>query len=115
MHKIHTITSVSAKKVSLLRGEVEHYRIRRRTKRLPRCAAELSGLPLEYNADPSTAIIRCTSADHADSKTISKWARALSLRIYRGLQALCLRQSGFKCSKEARRFASSHDAMVESQ
>jgi hypothetical protein len=38
-----------------------------------------------------------------------------SLRIYRDLQALCLRQSGFKCSKEARRFASSHDAMVESQ
>ena len=38
-----------------------------------------------------------------------------SLRIYRGLQAPCLRQSGFKCSKEARRFASSHDAMVESQ
>jgi hypothetical protein len=32
-----------------------------------------------------------------------------------GLQALCLRQSGFKYSKEARRFASSHDAMVESQ
>ncbi len=29
------------------------------------------------NADPFTAIIRCTSDDSADSKMISKWARAL--------------------------------------
>jgi hypothetical protein len=56
---------------------VEHYRVRRRTKRLLRRAAKFSGLPLENNADPFTVVIRCTCADRADSKTISKWARAL--------------------------------------
>jgi hypothetical protein len=35
---------------------VEHYRVRRRTKRLLRRAAEFSGLPLENNADPFTFI-----------------------------------------------------------
>jgi hypothetical protein len=56
---------------------VEHYRVRRRTKRLLRRAAKFSGLPVENNADPFTVVIRCTCADRADSKTISKWARAL--------------------------------------
>jgi hypothetical protein len=56
---------------------VEHYKMRRRTKRLLRRAAKFSGLPLENNADPFTVVIRCTSDDNADSKTISKWARAL--------------------------------------
>ena len=43
-----------------------------------RCAAKkISGLPLENSADPFTVVIRCTCADRADSKTISKWARAL--------------------------------------
>ena len=56
---------------------VEHYRVRRRTKRLLRRAAKFSGLPLENNADPFTAVIRCTSGNGVDSKTISKWARAL--------------------------------------
>jgi hypothetical protein len=56
---------------------VEHYKVRRRTKRLLRRAAKFSGLPLENNADPFTVVIRCTSADDVDSKTISKWARAL--------------------------------------
>jgi hypothetical protein len=56
---------------------VEHYRVRRRTKRLLRHAFKLAGLSFERNADPFTAVIRCTSDDNADSKTISKWARAL--------------------------------------
>ena len=56
---------------------VKHYRVRRRTKRLLRCAAKFSGLPLENNADPFTVVIRYTSDDNVDSKTISKWARAL--------------------------------------
>jgi hypothetical protein len=42
----------------LLRGDVEHYRIRRRTKRLLRRAAKFFGLPLENSADPFTAVIR---------------------------------------------------------
>jgi len=56
---------------------VEHYRVRRRTKRLLWHAFEFSGLPLENNADPFTAVIRCTCNDNVDSKTVSKWARAL--------------------------------------
>jgi hypothetical protein len=56
---------------------VEHYRVRLRTKRLLWRAAKFSGLPVESNADPFAFVIRCTSADDVDSKTISKWARAL--------------------------------------
>ena len=55
---------------------VEHYRVRRRTKTLLRHASKFSGLQLVNNADPFTAVIRCTSED-IDSKTVSKWARAL--------------------------------------
>jgi hypothetical protein len=56
---------------------VMHYRVRRRTKKLLRHAFECAHLPFDKNADPFTAVIRCTSADGLDSKTISKWARAL--------------------------------------
>ena len=56
---------------------VDHYRTRRRTKRLLQCAAEFADLPLDKNADPYTAIIRCTCGGAADDKTISKWVRAL--------------------------------------
>ena len=55
---------------------VEHYRVRRRTKRLLRHAFKFAGLSFDKNADPFTAVIRCTSED-IDSKTVSKWARAL--------------------------------------
>jgi hypothetical protein len=58
-------------------GIVEHYRVRRRTKRLLRHAFEFANLPFDKNADPFTAVIRCTSDDSVDSKTISKWSRAL--------------------------------------
>jgi hypothetical protein len=50
---------------------------RRRTKRLLRRAFEFAGLPLDKNADPFAAVIRCTSERNFDNKTISKWARAL--------------------------------------
>jgi hypothetical protein len=56
---------------------VEHYRVRRRTNRLLRHAFEFANLPFDKNADAFTAVIRCTCGDAADSKTISKWARAL--------------------------------------
>jgi hypothetical protein len=62
---------------------VEHYRVRRRTKRLLRRAAKFSGLPLENYTDPFTAVIRCTSGNGVDSKTISKWARALRYVAHR--------------------------------
>jgi hypothetical protein len=51
--------------------------MRRWTKRLVRHAFEFGDLPSDKPADPFTAVIRCTCADLADSKAISKWARAL--------------------------------------
>jgi hypothetical protein len=33
--------------------------------------------PLDKNADPFSAVIRCTSRGDIDSKTTSKWSRAL--------------------------------------
>ena len=56
---------------------VKHYKVRRRTKRLLRHAFKFANLPFDRSADPSTVVIRCTCADRADSKAISKWARAL--------------------------------------
>jgi hypothetical protein len=56
---------------------VEHYKIRRRTNRLLRNAFKLANLPFDRKADPFTGVIRCTCADYVDSKSISKWARAL--------------------------------------
>jgi hypothetical protein len=55
---------------------VAHYKVRRRTKKLLRHAFKFADLPFDENADPFTAIIRCTS-EYADGKAISKWARAL--------------------------------------
>ena len=56
---------------------VTHYKVRRRTKKLLRHAFKFANLPFDKNADPFTAVIRCTCDDNVDSKTISKWARAL--------------------------------------
>ena len=56
---------------------VEHYKVRRRTNKLLRHAFKFANLPFAKNANPFTAVIRCTCDDNADSKTISKWARAL--------------------------------------
>ena len=56
---------------------VEHYRVRRKTKKLLRHAFKSAGLSFDKNADPFTAVIRCACGGDVDSKTISKWARAL--------------------------------------
>jgi hypothetical protein len=57
---------------------VMHYKVRRRTNWLLRHAVEFAHLPLNNNnTDPFSAVIRCTSGRKTDSKTISKWARAL--------------------------------------
>jgi hypothetical protein len=56
---------------------VEHHKVRRRTKRLLRRAFQFASLPFDKTADPFTTVIRCTCDDTVDSKTISKWARAL--------------------------------------
>jgi hypothetical protein len=56
---------------------VSHYKTRRKTNKLLRHAFQFSSLPFDKAADPFTAVIRCTCDDTIDSKTISKWARAL--------------------------------------
>ncbi len=56
---------------------VEHYKVRRKTGKLLRHAFKFADLPFNNNAEPFTAVIRCTSDNSVDSKMISKWARAL--------------------------------------
>jgi hypothetical protein len=56
---------------------VMHFKVRRRTNKLLRRAFEFADLSFDKNADPFTAVIRCTCGDAADNKMISKWARAL--------------------------------------
>jgi hypothetical protein len=56
---------------------VVDYKGRRRTRRLLRRAFQFAGLPVDKNADPFAAVIRCTCERSVDNKTISKWARAL--------------------------------------
>jgi hypothetical protein len=56
---------------------VMHYKERRRTNKLLRYAFKFAGLPFERDSNPFTAVIRCTCDHGSDSKTISKWARAL--------------------------------------
>jgi hypothetical protein len=55
----------------------DHYKVRRKTNKLRRHAFKFSGLRFEKYADLFTAVIRCTCDGNGDSKTISKWARAL--------------------------------------
>jgi hypothetical protein len=62
---------------------VQHYKVRRRTKKLLRHAFAFADLPFDKNANPFTAVIRCTSDDNSDNKTISKWARALRYVAWR--------------------------------
>jgi hypothetical protein len=56
---------------------VLHYKVRRRTTRLLRHAFKFANLPFDKNADPYTAVIRCTCDSSLDAKIVSKWARAL--------------------------------------
>ena len=56
---------------------VERYNKRRKTEKLLRCAFKFAGIAFGRDADPFTAVIRCTCDRNTDNKTISKWARAL--------------------------------------
>jgi hypothetical protein len=56
---------------------VEHYRVRRKTNRLLRHAFRFADRAFDEHADPFTAVIRCTCGNAVDTKTISKYARAL--------------------------------------
>jgi hypothetical protein len=56
---------------------VEHHKLRRRTGSLMRRAFKFAALPFDKKADPFTAVIRCTCEHSIDSKTVSKWSRAL--------------------------------------
>jgi hypothetical protein len=56
---------------------VMHYKVRRQATKLLRHSLQLADLPFDRNGDPFTAVLRCTSNRDIDSKTISKWARAL--------------------------------------
>lgn len=61
---------------------VVHYKVRRKTNKLLRCAFEFADLPFDKYADPFAAVIRCTCERELDNKTISKWARALRYVAY---------------------------------
>ncbi len=61
---------------------VEHYKGRRKTSRLLRHAFKLAGLQFDENADPFTAVFRCTCDRCVDNKTISKWSRSLRCVAY---------------------------------
>lgn len=61
---------------------VEHYKARRKTSRLLRHAFKFAGLPFDKDADPFTAVIRCTCDRSVDNKTISKWSRSLRYVAY---------------------------------
>jgi hypothetical protein len=56
---------------------VMHSKVRRRTNRLLRHAFKFARLPFDPRVDPFATIIRCTTGGDVDSKTISKYARAL--------------------------------------
>jgi hypothetical protein len=56
---------------------VKHYKVRRKIEKLLRHAFKFTDLRFGKKADPFATVIRCTSDDNADSKTIIKWARAL--------------------------------------
>jgi hypothetical protein len=56
---------------------VMHYKVRRRTARLLRHAFKFARLSFDPHVDPFTAIMQCTTGGDVDSKTISKYARAL--------------------------------------
>jgi hypothetical protein len=65
---------------------VRHYKVRRKTKKLLQHACKGARLTFDQNADPFSAVIRCTSAGAVDNKTISKWARALPYVAHRKTQ-----------------------------
>jgi hypothetical protein len=56
---------------------VAHHKVRRQTTRLLRQAFKFANLPLNTRLGAFAGVIRCTSGNAVDSKTVSKWARAL--------------------------------------
>jgi hypothetical protein len=56
---------------------VMHYKVRRRTTRLLRHAFNFADRPFVKNADPFSAVIRCTCGNTVDNKLVSKWSRVL--------------------------------------
>ena len=56
---------------------VIHYTVRNRVKRLVRRACKFAGLPADMKADPFAVVIRATSEQKVDRKTLSKWSRCL--------------------------------------
>ena len=56
---------------------VIHYTVRNRTKRLVQRAYKFAGLPADMKADPFAVVIRATSEQKVDRKTLSKWSRCL--------------------------------------
>lgn len=56
---------------------------KRRMHKLLRRACKFAKLPYYPGVEPFATIIRCTSARELDTKTISKWARALRYAAYR--------------------------------
>jgi hypothetical protein len=61
---------------------VEHYKARRKTDRLLRRSFKFADVQFEKDADPFTAVIRCTCDGSIDNKTTSKWSRALRYVAY---------------------------------
>ncbi len=61
---------------------VEHYKLPRKTKKLLRHAFKSAGFPYDADADPFATIIRATCEGQVDSKTASKWSRALRYVAY---------------------------------
>jgi len=61
---------------------VEHYKVRRKTKKLLKYAFKFAGLPFDSKAEAFSAVIRGTCDRSVDNKTISKWARALRYVAY---------------------------------
>ncbi|MGH6671794.1 MAG: hypothetical protein ACRECV_07445 [Xanthobacteraceae bacterium] len=54
------------------------YKAKQKREKLVRCALEKADLPWrEKRVDPFAAVIRCTSNNSIDRKTISRWSRAL--------------------------------------
>ena len=61
---------------------VEHYKARRKTKKLLRHAFKFAGRRFDADADTFAAIVRCTCEGEVESKTTSKWSRALRYVAY---------------------------------
>ena len=71
---------------------VTHYKVRRKTRKLLRHAFGFAHLSFDKNADPFSAVIRCTSGNTVDAKMVSKWARALRYAAHSKVHSTRLRR-----------------------